>query len=181
MKYFLFALLCFICIEKSYGQIGSRSYGGIDVEIIKEGKSKRISAKVKITTAFRGGDSAWVKSIEEHLNRTLKFKRKAKADKYFASVVFLIERDGSVVDTKCINDPGFDICEQVRDAILRSKLGRWRPSVDSGKRVREYHTSAIIFRPSPLRYKMDSVRKPTPFPSDLMPPEFASSLLRNEY
>ena len=95
---------------------------------------------------------------------------------------FLIERDSSVADIKCLNDPGFGICEQVRYAILRSTLGRWRPGVDSGKKVRQYHTSTIIFPPSSIKKKMDSVRKLVPFPSiDLLPLEFASPAFRNEY
>jgi len=134
MKYIQVALFCFIWVAKSYGQTGNRSYHTIVVEINKESKPKRILSKVEITTAFPGGDSAWVKSIEEQLNRTVKPNRKARAGKYVASVRFLIERDGSVADIACLTDPGFGICEQVRTAILRSTLGRWRPVADSGKK-----------------------------------------------
>ena len=134
MKYLQVALFCFLCVAKSYGQTGVRSYHTIVVEISKEKKPKRIMTKVDITTAFPGGDSAWVKSIEEQLNKTVKLNKKARAGKYAASVRFLIERDGSVADIACLTDPGFGICEKVRTAILRSTLGRWRPVADSGKK-----------------------------------------------
>jgi hypothetical protein len=68
MKYFQVALLRFFCFARSYGQTVTKSYGRIDVEIIKEKKPKKIYTKVEIKSAFPGGDSSWVKSLEKSLS-----------------------------------------------------------------------------------------------------------------
>lgn len=139
MRCFQLALLCFICVAKSYGQTGTRIYTTVVVEITKEEKPKKISAKVEITTSFPGGDSSWIHSLEDSLNRSIPFKSKAKAGKYIASVRFLIEKDGSMSDIRCLTDPGFGMCEQVVTAI-RKKFARW-PRWSLGE-VRQYHTTS---------------------------------------
>jgi hypothetical protein len=139
MRYFPFILLCFLCVAKSYGQTGPRSYHTLVVEITKEKKPKKISAKVEITPpAFPNGDSAWVHSFEDSLNRTLSMdKKKVKPGKYVVSVRFLLEKDGNVNDIHCLNDPGFGLCEQVRAAVIRQIRPRWGPG-----EVRQYHTTS---------------------------------------
>ena len=142
MKYFQLALICFICVAKSYGQTGTRSYGRVEVEITKEKKPRKISTKVEIRQpAFPGGDSLWAQSLQDSLNRSIRLKNKVKAGTYIVSVRFLIEKDGSMAAIQCLSDPGFGMCEQVVAAITR-KYGnpRWLP-LSSGK-VRQYHTSA---------------------------------------
>lgn len=141
MRYFLLAILCFVCVAESYGQTCTRSYGGVIVEITKEKKPKRIYTKVEITPAFPGGDSSWAQSLQDSLNRSIPFKNGAKAGKYIVSVRFLIEKDGSMADIRCLNDSGFGMCDQVVAAIVR-KYGRpkWGP-LPSGK-VRQYHTTS---------------------------------------
>ena len=156
----------------------------MDIEITKQKKPKKISTKVKITPpAFPGGDSAWVRFLEESLNKSIPYKNGAKAGTYTVSVRLLIEKDGRIADIRCIKDPGFGMYEPVRNAILRTVLKGppWTPNNNNSK-VRQFHTSAIIFPPSSIKYKMDSVRGLVPFPSnDLLPPEFTSYSSRNEY
>jgi periplasmic protein TonB len=138
MRYFQLVLLCFICVAKSYGQTDARSYHTVVVEITKEKKPKRISTKVEIKSpTFPGGDSSLAQALEDDLNRTISIKNKAKAGKYIVSVKFLLERDGSVSDIHCINDPGFGMCEKVIGVMKRKLRWNWRPSVDT--KVREYH------------------------------------------
>ncbi len=140
MRYFQLALLCFICVAQSYSQTGTRSYHTIDVKITKEKKPKRIYTKVEMTPpALIGGDSSWVQSLEERLNRTISVKRKVKPGTYIVSVRLLIERDGSLADLRCISDPGFALCEQVVEVLKR--FVRWQPS--SYSKVRQYHTTSV--------------------------------------
>jgi hypothetical protein len=143
MRYFQLALLCFICVAKTHGQtLGTRMYSGVIVEITKEKKPKKIYTKVEITTPFPGGDSSWVQSLEDSLNRAIPVKRKPKAGKYIVSIRFLIERDGSVFDIQCLKDPGFGMYEQVKAVIIKKFSRRWGPQMAPPGKVRQYHTSS---------------------------------------
>ena len=133
MKYFLLMLVCFICVAKSHGQTGIRSYHGIDIEITKERKPKKIYTKVIKTSAIPGVDSSWIQSFEESLNRSISLKNKVKAGKYMVSVRILVEKDGSIADMRCLNDPGFGMYEQVKAAIIKNFPSGWGP-----REVREY-------------------------------------------
>ena len=137
MKYFQLAMICFICIAKSYGQLATRIYGDVNVEIIKEKKPKRIYVNVESSLVLTGRDSSWVDTLEKHLSQTIKIKNRVKAGKYIVSVKFLLERDGSVTDMRCLKDPGFDMCEQVRSAIIKTFPGWGVQPV----KVRKYHTT----------------------------------------
>jgi hypothetical protein len=142
IRYFQLALICFICVSKTYGQTGTRTYSGVIVEITKEKKSKKIYTKVQLTSVFPGGDSTWIRSLESKLNQSIPFKNGAKAGKYIVSVRFLIERDGSMTDITCLKDPGFGMCEQVKAAVIKSFPRRWGAQTDSSGKVRQYHTTS---------------------------------------
>jgi hypothetical protein len=126
MRNFQLALLCFICIAKSYSQTATRSYGKIVVEITKEKKPKKIYTKVEIKSAFTGGDSSWMQSIEKRLNQSIQLDRGAKKGKYFVSVQFVVNKDSSLSDIRCLNDPGFGMCREVLRVIKKSQP--WRPA-----------------------------------------------------
>ena len=141
MIYIQLALLCFICVAKSYSQTCTRSYHTVLVEITKEKKPKRVYTKVELTQpAFLDGDSSWIQSLQDSLNRSLSVRNKVKAGTYIVSVRFLIEKDGSISDMVCLKDPGFEMCKQVK-AALRKKF-KWGPQVDSFGKVRRYHTTS---------------------------------------
>jgi hypothetical protein len=96
---------------------------------------------VEITGAHPGGDSSLIQSLEQMLEQSIKIKNKAKAGKYFVSVAFLLEGDGSVTDIRCVNDPGFGMCEQVVTVIKRNFPRKWGAQIDSSGKVRRYHTT----------------------------------------
>jgi hypothetical protein len=134
MKNFLLTLFCFICIAKSYGQFVSKSYNRIVVEIIKEKKLNKSYTKVDIKSAFLERDSSLAESIEKKLNESILPKKEVKKGKYIVSVKFIISKDGNISDIACENDPGFGICKDVINAIMKSQ--RWAPG-----EVRPYRSS----------------------------------------
>lgn len=139
-KIFQLVLLCHLCVASSYAQIGTNSYGRVDVGIIKEKKPKKIYTKVEIKDAFTGGDSSWIQSLEKTLNQSIPYKNGAKAGKYIVSVLFVVDKEGNISDIRCINDPvGFGMEEQVLHAI--KKKPKWLPS-SQGVPVRPYRTSS---------------------------------------
>lgn len=140
MRYSLIATVFFICVAESFGQTATGRYGRIDVEITKEKKPRKIHAKVEITSAFIGGDSSWVQSIEASINQSIKYKNGAKPGKYIVSVQFVVDKEGDIADIRCVNDPvGFGMEEQVLRAI--KKKPKWFPS-SQGVPVRSYRTSS---------------------------------------
>jgi hypothetical protein len=139
-RFFQLALLCFLCVAKSYGQTGNRSYGTVNVEITKEKRPKKIYTKVELTGAYTGGDTSLIQTLEKNLNQSILVKKRAKAGKYHVSVRYLLERDGSVTDINCISNPGFEMCEQVVAVIKRIFPRGWHPA-----EVRPLHTSTTSY------------------------------------
>ena len=142
MRNFLLAIPCLIFIASSYAQTATKSYGRVDVEITKVKKPKKIYIKVEIKSAFTGGDSSWIKSLEQTLNQTIKYKNGAKAGQYIVSVIFVVDKEGNLYDIRCLNDPpGFGMAGDVLDAIRKKTKLIWLPS-SQGIQVKPYSTSS---------------------------------------
>ncbi len=141
MRNFQLALLCFICVAKSYGQAVTNSYGRVDVEITKEKKPKKIYTKVEIKGAFPGGDSSWVQSLEKKLNESIQANRRVKKGRYVFSVQFVVAKDSSISDVRCLNSTGFGMCEEVMRAIKKKTV--WLPAPWPGRPVRPYRRSSV--------------------------------------
>jgi hypothetical protein len=139
MRHFQLALLCFICIAKSYGQAAEKTYGRIGVAITKESR-KKVYAKVEIELAFPGGDSAWVRSVEDSLNRTIRLDKSVPKGKYYVWVQFVVAKDSSLTDVRCLSNIGFGM-EAAVLKVLRPRSS-WRPAPYPGRPVRRYRTSS---------------------------------------
>ena len=138
MRSFQLVLVCFICFASSYGQTATNTYGKIDVEITKENR-KKIYAKVKIKSAFPGGDSSWVQSIGTKLNQSIQLEKRAKKGKYLVSVQFVVDTDGSISNVKALTSNGYGMEAEVLRAI--KKKTKWLPS-SQGVRIMPYRTSS---------------------------------------
>jgi hypothetical protein len=137
MRNFQLVLLCFICVAKNYAQrVPQNYYGRIEVEFTKEKRSKNIFTKVEIKSAFPGGDSAWVKSVEKNINQSIGVDKRVKKGKYIVSVKFILSKNGEISDIACENDPGFGMCGEVIRVLMKNK--KWGPAEQGGKVVREY-------------------------------------------
>ena len=139
MRNFKLVIFCFVCFANSYGQTASNTYGKIDVEIIKESR-KKIYAKVEIKSAFRGGDSAWVLSIEAKLNQSSQLGKGARRGKYIVSILFIVDKIGTISDVKALTSNGYGMEAEVLRAI--NKMTMWVPS-SQGVPVRPYRTSSL--------------------------------------
>lgn len=140
MKNFQLILLCIICVATSYAQIASKSHCEIDVEITKEKKTKKIYTKVQIKSAFSGGDSSWIQSLEHTLNQSIPYRNGAKAGKHIVSVSFVVDKEGNIAEVGCLNDPGYGMADEVLLAIR--KKPKWHTS-SQGVPVRPYRTSSM--------------------------------------
>lgn len=126
MKSLQVALLCLVCAVKSHGQTTTHQYGQVVVTITKEKRPKKIYAKVETISNFPGGDSAGVKSLENNFNRSITYRNGAPKGAYTVSVVFIVAKDGSLSDVRCLTNPGYGMCEAVMRVM--KKAPRWVPA-----------------------------------------------------
>ena len=139
LRVLLFAAFCYTWPATSYGQTGTRSIGKIEVEITKQKGPKRIYATVKITAAFPGGDSVWVASLESRLTQSLPYRNGAKKGKYTVSVAFVISKDGTISDIRCLSDPGYGMGAEIVRAL--KKGSKWTPAPAGSLKVRVIDTN----------------------------------------
>lgn len=116
MRIFQLTLLCLVCFAKSYGQTGR-----IVIEITKA-KHRVYTTKV-IQLDITPADSAWGRAIEKDINRFIPVKNRVKKGKYIVSADFIGGKDGSFVEVKCDNDPGFGLRAEIVRALKKS--GNW--------------------------------------------------------
>jgi len=135
MRHFQLAILCFVCVVQSHGQAVTNNFGQIDVEITKEKKS--IYTNVVIKSAFPGGDSSWVQSLENKLDQSISVNKRAKDGRYLVSVHFVVAKDSTLSEIRCLNDPGFGMGSEVIRVLKKSRWGHG-PSP-----VRPYRRTAI--------------------------------------
>jgi hypothetical protein len=150
MRSLQFVILCLILVSNSYSQTTTNSYGQIDVEITKEKRPKKVYAKVEIRSAFIGGDSLWIQSFETRLNQSLQLNKRLKKGKYIVSVAFVLAKDGRFSDIRCLNDPGFEMCQEVKNVLIKG-AARWEPAAQGGHSVSTYRRSAITYPDSTYR------------------------------
>jgi periplasmic protein TonB len=133
MRIVQLVLLCFFLVATSYGQTGTNSYGKIAVEITKQKRPKRIFTKVEITSAFPHGDSAWVKSLENSLNRSIPFRNGAPLGNYVVYVQFVVTKDGGISDVRPLTNHGYGMEAEVVRALKKNT--KWEPAPAGGRSV----------------------------------------------
>lgn len=137
MRYLLLVLLCFSCVEVAFSQTTSKRYGRVEVAITKQKHPKKIFAKVLTSPEAMGLDSARVRSIENSINQSLTFKNGAKPGEYKVTAQFILDKDSILSDVRCVEDPGYGMCEAVLRALKKGGIP-WKPAPSGGIKVREY-------------------------------------------
>ena len=137
MKYLLMSLLSIVYYAEASGQTTTSRYGKIEVVITKEKRPKRIHAKVEIKSPFVGGDSSWVHFIEQSINQSIQFKNGARPGTYIVLAQFIIAKDSSLSEIRCLQDPGFGMGEKVMRALKKGSF-KWAPAPAVGVKVGNY-------------------------------------------
>lgn len=95
---------------------------------------------------FEGGSSAWSRYLVKNLNSDIPRKNGAPAAKYTVMVSFVIGKDGSVIEAKAENDPGYGTKEEAVRVILNGP--KWQPAIYNGKPVISRKRQQISFMSS---------------------------------
>lgn len=126
MRKLALLLVCVVCFSSIYGQTISSRNGRVDVEVTIEKRPKRIYVKAEFASSSGYRDSILTESIEKQLRQSLLIAKRVKKGKYLASVQFLLTKDSSLAEVRCIIDPGFGIGQEVLRIV--KKHTTWRPS-----------------------------------------------------
>jgi hypothetical protein len=142
-RHFQLTIFCLLWLTFGHAQTPTTTHGGrIEVEFTKQKKPKKIYTRVSITRPFRGGDSAWIHSLENALNQSIKYKNGAKPGKYIVSIRFIVAKDGSIMDVVIDGKPvGFGM----EEAVIRfvKKTPKWLPAPQvPGQVVQPLRTSS---------------------------------------
>jgi len=124
MKLFLLILVSFIFINKAYSQS--------DIKIKFEIGRKRKITKVDVEGG-PAGDTASRERIAKRLNSSKVVAKGAKRGTYTVRVRYIVDKEGSISDVECIEDPGYGLGAESVRAVKASSL--WKPGP---VRVRKY-------------------------------------------
>jgi periplasmic protein TonB len=87
----------------------------------------------------------WRKLIIDSLQHTIENAaiNGIKLGVYVVKVQFIVEPDGSILEIKVLNDPGYDLARGSENVMRASP--KWNPAEKNGKKVRCYHIQPITF------------------------------------
>lgn len=87
----------------------------------------------------------WIKHLEKKLQPVVEkaARKKMPSGTYTVNIRFLVEKDGSITDVVCMNDPGYGIAEGTVKVVQSGP--HWNPGSIDGRPVRSYHTQPISF------------------------------------
>ena len=98
------------------------------------------------TRASIGGDTThntWNKFLERNLNAQVPADNGAPPGRYWVTVRFFVNKDGSVSGATIEEDPGYGTGPEV--LRLMSKSPAWQPAVYNGRIVKVFQEQVIIF------------------------------------
>lgn len=106
--------------------------------------NRDIIEKVDVLPRFAGGSNAWVNYLTRNLKADIPAVNGAPPGTYTAVVVFIVDKDGSISNVNCANDPGYGTCAE---AICIIKQGpNWVPAKLNGQNVATRYKQSITFR-----------------------------------
>ena len=87
----------------------------------------------------------WRKHLEKNLQPFLDraVKQKIKPGFYTVLVRFQVEKDGSIVQAKTLNDPGYGLGKAAEEVVSTGPT--WKPGEMKGRIVRSIHVQPITF------------------------------------
>lgn len=106
-------------------------------------KSVQIFSAVQEEPIFDGGKEAWIKFLQEKLNRGLPIEKGAGPGKYTVILSFIVDTKGKVSNVEAENDPGFGTAAE---AVRVMKLSpNWIPAKQNGNPVVYKHKQTITY------------------------------------
>ena len=101
---------------------------------------------VEYEASFPGEESAWEKYLSNNFRKNEVLCQMNSNDTAYtqtASIIFMIDRDGSIIDVKCDNKDSINIALQKEAIRLITEAPKWKPGQRNGRNVRAYRREKI--------------------------------------
>jgi TonB-dependent SusC/RagA subfamily outer membrane receptor len=119
-----------------------------DVTLEKTGidtipKNQPIFTKVEIEAAIDKDE--WRQFLQKNLQPVIEqaASKGMKPGTYTVNVKFIVKKDGSIINIKALNDPGYELAQKTVSFMKDSP--KWKPGLQNGKPVNSYHTQPVTF------------------------------------
>lgn len=131
---------------KKYGDKGK--YGVIEItkeKAVSKNKEsyEKVFSVVQEPASFPGGASAWVKYLEQNLNRDKPVMKGAPSGKYRVNLRFIVDQEGDIKDVVAENNPGYFTKDEAIRVMLSSP--KWIPAKQNGHTVVSQNKMPITF------------------------------------
>ena len=103
----------------------------------------KIFTQVENEPLFPGGDSAWTRYLQKHINSSIPVDEGWGTGTYKIIVQFIVDKDGSISDIKTDQFPNSKTARHCIDLIKKGP--KWIPAVQNGHIVRAYKKQPITF------------------------------------
>jgi len=128
-------IFCFLLgINSSFGQTVVQG---------NEKDERIVFVKVEIEAQFPGGDKAWGLFLQKNLNAAVPINNGAKQGRYTVITKFIVNKDSTLTDIVCENDPGYGICQEAIRIIKLTE--KWEPAIQNGRVVNSYRRQPFTF------------------------------------
>lgn len=127
--------------------------GAIEITTKKTGKEitsdflkstdEKIFTKVENEPSFPGGDSAWIRYLQKHINVNTPVDEGWAAGHHKIIVQFIVHQDGSITDIKTDDYPNSKTAQQCIDLIAKGP--KWIPARQNDRIVTAYRKQPITF------------------------------------
>ena len=134
-------------VEK-YGEKGRRGVIEIKTKARQAadsygGGQNIIFQKVEVEASFPGGADAWVKYMNNTLNKNIDdLKKEGKSGTCL--VQFIVNKDGSIREAEALTMKGTKFAETVINAVKNGP--KWIPAMQNGKKVTSYRKQPVTFQ-----------------------------------
>lgn len=98
---------------------------------------------VEVEAQFPGGESGWIKFLEQNLNPNVPVNNGAPAGSYTVWVQFIVDTEGNLSNLKALTHHGYGMEPEVL-RILR-KSPKWLPAMQNNRSVKAYRKQPITF------------------------------------
>jgi N-acetylmuramoyl-L-alanine amidase len=132
-----------------YGEAAKNGVVEINMKKISSNNTDRNSKDDKVFTQvenearFPGGEPAWRRYLEMHLNPSVPLDDRWRKGTYEIIVSFKVNKDGSIEDIKTDNYQGSKTADECINLIKKGP--RWVPALQNGHNVTAYKKQPITF------------------------------------
>ena len=103
----------------------------------------------KVTIDARIETIVWTKYLQQnipaHIQRAA--AKNPPPGEYKVTVIFMVDRDGTLKEIKAQNDPGYGFAKSAEELVKNAP--EWLPAIENGRNISSYRRETIVFEIKP--------------------------------